>query len=75
VETFYLHGVFEADAPTGLVIRSARPAVWADARTILEGAVHDRLTPDGRPAPDAGVSPTAVHILQELDRIPAVVLP
>lgn len=72
VPTFYCHGVFEGEPPAGAAFRSANPLVWADAREVLVGRITDRLTPDGQKAPDDMVSPTARHILQELDHVPLV---
>ena len=70
--TFYCHGVFEAVAPAATAFATTGDLVWADAKTILGGEVDDHLTADGRKAPAGRVSPTALHILQELDHVPAV---
>jgi hypothetical protein len=70
--TFYCHGVFETELPPGGQLHSANPLVWVDAATVLGGQVRGQHDTDGRRAADAAVSPTAVHILQELDRVPFV---
>ena len=69
-DTFYCHGVFPVQVPEAQAFTSAQPLVWADAATIASGRITDRTTTTGQKAPDAGVSPTARHILQELDVVP-----
>jgi len=71
-ETFYCHGVFDATLVGTPAFTSTAPLVWVDAKTIIAGAVRDHLTFDGKKAPDDRVSPTTVHILQELDYVPTI---
>jgi ADP-ribose pyrophosphatase YjhB (NUDIX family) len=70
--TFYCHGVFEATVPDRTAFTSTSPLVWVNATTIIAGQVHDTIAHDGNPAPPAPVSPTAKHILQELDELPMI---
>jgi hypothetical protein len=62
-DTFYMHGVFEAEAAGDLPLKSARPVAWVGADAIRAG----RAEPGTGPADK--VSPTVGHILQELDRL------
>lgn len=71
-DTFYCHGVFTADVPADLPVKSDRPLVWADAAAIASGWLSDRTDTTGQKAPGADVSPTALRILMELEVIPTV---
>ena len=69
-DTFYCHGVFTADVPENLPLKSDRPLVWVDAATVASGNVHDRTGTTGERAPDAPVSPTARQVLTDLELVP-----
>ncbi len=71
-DTFYCHGVFTADVPEEVAVKSDRPLVWADAAAVAAGRLSDRTDTGGQKAPDADVSPTALRVLMELEVIPSV---